>query len=99
MLVDIARLADLDSVQAWESKWDMEFNPSKCHVIRVTTARTPLDTQYLLHGRVLEEVSSARYLGMDISSNLSWNTHVDRVATNANRSLGFIRRNIKTKSP
>ena len=26
-------------------------------------------------------------------------THVDRVATNANRSLGFIRRNIKTKSP
>ena len=24
---------------------------------------------------------------------------VDRVATNANRSLGFIRRNIKTKSP
>ena len=36
---------------------------------------------------------------MDISSNLSWNTHVDRVATNANRSLGFIRRNIKTRSP
>ena len=39
------------------------------------------------------------YLRVDISSNISWNTHVDRVATNANRSLGFITRNIKTKSP
>ena len=54
---------DLDRLQAWESKWDMEFNPSKCQVISVTTARTPLDTQYIWHGQVLEVVSSARYLG------------------------------------
>ena len=33
---------------------------------------------------------------MDISSNLSLNTHL---VANANRSLGFIRRNIRTKSP
>ena len=33
---------DLDRLQAWEAKWDMEFNPSKCQVIRVTTSRTPL---------------------------------------------------------
>ena len=38
-------------------------------------------------------------LGVDISSNLKWNTHVDRLAANANRSLGFIRRIVKTKSP
>ena len=79
--------------------WDMEFNPSKCQVIRVTSSRTPINTQYILHGQVLEAVSSARYLGVDISSDLSWNVHVDRVATTANKTLGFIRRNIKTKSP
>ena len=54
--------------------------------------RNPLQTQYILHGQVLEAVSSARYLGVDISSNFNWNTHVDR-------SLGFIKRTIKTKSP
>ena len=90
---------DLDRLQAWEAKWDMEFNPSKCQVIRVTASRTPLQTQYILHGQVLEVVSSARYLGVDISSNLNWNTHVDRITANASRSLGFIRRNVKTKSP
>ena len=90
---------DLDLLQAWESKWDMEFNPSKCQVIRVSTSRTPFNTEYILHGQVQEVVTSARYLGVDISSNLSWNTHVYRVTANANRSLGFIKRNVKTKSP
>ena len=27
---------DLDGLQTWEARWDMEFNPSKCQVVRVT---------------------------------------------------------------
>ena len=41
----------------------------------------------------------ARYLGVDISSSLIWNSHINRVTANANLSLGFIRQNIKTKMP
>ena len=33
------------------------------------------------------------------SSGLTWKSHVDRVNANVNRTLGFIRRNIKTKMP
>ena len=90
---------DLDWLQAWESKLDMEFNPSKCQVIHVTASGGPLKTEYILHGQELESVTSARYLGVDISNNMSWNAHVTRVATNVKRSLGFIKRNVKTKSP
>ena len=50
----------------WESQWDMEFNPSKCQVVRVTTARKEITTVYRLHGQVLEFVTSAKYLGVDI---------------------------------
>ena len=25
---------DLDKLSLWESQWDMEFNPSKCQVVR-----------------------------------------------------------------
>ena len=57
---------DLDRLQAWEAKWDMEFNPSKCQVIRVATSRTPLQTQYILQEQVLEVVDCARYFGVDI---------------------------------
>ena len=35
--------------------------------------------------------------GVDISSGLSWNSHIDRITGNANRTLGYIRRNIKSK--
>ena len=57
-----------------------------------------MNTTYMLHGQVLEAVTSAKYLGVDIySSTLSWNSHIDHVVGNANRSLGFIRRNIKAK--
>ena len=54
---------DLDRLHTWTARWDMEFNPSKRQVVRVTSSRTPLQTQYILHGQMLEAVSSARYLG------------------------------------
>ena len=92
---------DLDILSTWETKWDMAFNPSKCQVVHVTGSKSkrPIKTDYILHGQVLESVTCARYLGVDISSDLTWNSHVDRITGNANRTLGFIRRNIKTKMP
>ena len=54
----------LDKLSLWESQWDMEFNPSKCQVVRVTTARKAINTVYTLHGQILEVGTSARYLGL-----------------------------------
>ena len=89
---------DLDRLSVWEDRWDMEFNPSKCQVVRVTSSRTLFNIAYTLHGQVLEVVTSAKYLGVDISNGLSWNPHIDRITGNANRTLNFIQRNIKTKN-
>ena len=100
----ISKLADseqlqahLDILQEWEIRWDMQFNPSKCQVIHITRSRSPLPTTYTLHDETLEAVASARYLGVDIANDLSWKTHVSRITNNANKSLGFLRRNLKTK--
>ena len=95
----IALQKDLQHLEPWESLWDMEFNPGKCQVFHVSTSRSPINTQYVLHGQVLETVSSARYLGVDISSDLSWKTHINRITSNANRSLGSLKRNIKANHP
>ena len=89
---------DLDRLSVWESRWDMEFNPSKCQVVEVTTSRKASNSSYILHGHVLEVVSCARYLGVDISNGLSWNSHIDRITSKANSTLGFIKRNIKTQN-
>ena len=89
---------DLDRLSRWEIAWDMELNTSKCQVVQVTGSRNPISASlYLLHGEILETVSSAKYLGVDITSNLSWGSHVDRITNSANKTLGFIKRNVRTK--
>ena len=80
-------------------QWDMEFNPSKCVVIHVTHARTPSTNEYMLHGQILESVGGSKYLGMEIIDNLSFINHIQKICTSASQSLGFIKRNIRTKSP
>ena len=64
----------------------------------MTSSKTLFNKAYTLHGQVLEVVTSAKYLGVYISSGLSWNPHIDRITGNANRTLNFIQHNIKTKN-
>ncbi|MES9994057.1 MAG: reverse transcriptase family protein, partial [Candidatus Thiodiazotropha sp.] len=89
---------DLDTLQKWERTWDMEFNPNKCQVLHISRSRQPIHSQYTLHGEILESVDCARYLGVSISKDLSWNTHINEITSKANRTLGFVKRNIRTKN-
>ena len=77
---------DLQHLESWEKAWDMEFNPSKCQVIHITRSRRPAQNKYYLHGVLLEAVPAAKYLGVDISENLSWNTHISRISKKANQT-------------
>ena len=89
---------DLNTLQKWERTWDMEFNPSKCQVLHIDRTRQLIHSQYTLHGEILESVDSARYLGVSISKDLTWNTHINEIVTKANQTLGFVKRNVKTEN-
>ena len=88
---------DLKNLEKWEEEWQMEFHPAKCNVLRLTRKKTKTVFPYTLHGHALEEVASAKYLGITISSDMTWNKHTDKIAAKANSKLGFLKRNIKTK--
>ena len=77
----------------------MEFNSSNGQVVQVIGSRKPINADYILHGVILETVTWARYLEVDISRNLSRCSHIDRITCTANKTLGFVKGTIKIKMP
>ena len=53
-----------------------------------------IDASYSLEGTVLDNVENIKYLGITITNDLKWNTHVSNISTKANRTIGFLRRNL-----
>ena len=51
----------------------------------------------MFHGQVLQVMDNAKYLGLEISHDLRWKTHIQNVTVKAYRTLSFIRRDIRTK--
>ena len=49
---------------------------------------------YLLHNQVLENVSSAKYLGVQITDDLDWGQHINEITSKATKTLGFLCRNM-----
>ena len=90
---------DLRKLELWEHKWQMQFNADKCEVLRITNKRNPTICNYRVHDQHLQTVKQAKYLGATISSDLSWNHHVDNTVKKATNTLNFLRRNIRDCPP
>ena len=89
--------ADLDSLGQWEMDWQMEFNAAKCETLHISKQQHPHKHIYTIHGEPLKDVQSAKYLGIHISNNLSWNHHTSLTAKKANSTVGFLLRNIGSR--
>ena len=51
--------------------------------------------EYKLGGEALLPTNSTACRGIELSSDLKWNTHVRKTAPKANQTLGVLRRNLK----
>lgn len=50
-----------------------------------------MNNTYMVDGNSISTVSQAKYLGLIITSNLSWNAHIDSIVYKASKRLGFLR--------
>ena len=50
---------------------------------------------YNLCGHVMSSVQIAKYLGITLTDELSWPSHVHSIHSRANSTLGFLRRNLR----
>ena len=83
---------DLRELEKWASRWGMRFNAKKCYVMSIRNTSSHF---YELDNTILQQVTSNPYLGITLSEDLQWSTHIQNITKKANSTLGFLRRNLK----
>ena len=89
---------DLNNLERWESDWQMSVHPEKCEVTHITTKKTPVLHSYSLHGHTLSSVPQIKYIGVHISQDLKWNSHINSTSSKGNQTLAFLKRNLRINS-
>ena len=90
----------INRLGGWARKWGMRFQPVKCNMMQLTNKRSSkIQANYTLEDTLPENVESIKYLGVTITNDFKWNTHISNVCTKANRTLGFLRRNLYSCPP
>ena len=90
---------DLNQLQTWSDKWQMEFNVSKCVHLPITNKTKPSTHKYSLSGQPLSTVSSHSYLGVKLDSKLTWTNHVTDITSKSSNCLGMIKRTLGPCKP
>ena len=86
---------EIDRLGSWARKWGMRFQPVKCNMMQLTK-KLPhkIQASYTLEVTVLENIERIKYLGVTLTNDVNWNTHIINICTKANRTLRFLRRNL-----
>ena len=70
----------------------MEFNPGECQAVHITCSKSLVKFRYFIHNQGLESVNAAKYLGVTISKDLSWNTRINNITSTVNNNTRFCQR-------
>lgn len=89
----IALQEDLNVLGQWSVINEVYFHPKKCENLRITRKRLRFERKnYISSSEEIMTVSHQRDLGIDVTSDLSRNMHIDSISAKANKMLGFLRR-------
>ena len=84
---------DIDKISSWVDSNHLSLNPAKCKTMLLSRKRNlSYPPQFLLNKVPLEQVETFKYLGVLISSDLSWSKHVDSICAKGKKLIGLLYR-------
>ena len=86
--------SDLSLIFAWSQSWQMQFNVNKCVTLRCDRSSQPSSFTYFLDSVPLSCVTKHTYLGVLLTSSMSFSPHINNIVAKASKMLNFIRRNL-----
>ena len=73
----------------------MKFNAKKCYILSIKQKSSKL---YSLNGHIIEQVKNNPYLGIQISEDMKWSTHINNTAKKSQFNLGLPKKKLEIQS-
>mgnify|MGYP000176344217 CR=1 FL=1 len=84
--------ANLKVVEEWGEKWKVDFNPDKTEEMIISTKKKkPAHDQLSFMNKPILRVNEHKHLGVTLSDNLCWDSHIKHICKKASSRLGRIR--------
>ena len=84
---------DIDHIRVWVSNNHLALNSDKCKVMMISRKRNPVPPpQFILQDTLLKQVEDYRYLGVLLTSDLSWSSHINSTCSKARKLIGLLYR-------
>ena len=89
---------DLERIYRWGRIWRVKFNPTKTIYQIISNRQSVIYPNLLFDGIIINRCVEHVHLGLTITSNLSWQRHIDKSILKANNVISVMNR-IKMKIP
>ena len=90
---------DVNLVVDWVVTRDLRLNKGKTKCMLITRKRKPPPLDLKIDDVSIEQVNNFKYLGVVISSDLSWSTHIASTCARAKKTIGLIYRTFRQAGP
>lgn len=90
--------SDLETINEWILDNKLQINAEKTKYLVFKNRTITSHNDIVLNGTTIEEVSTFKYLGLHIDSDLGWKTHIDKVKSSIS-SMAFAIRRVRNITP
>ena len=83
--------ADLGRIHSWGRKWNINFEPTKCHALCVSLKKdVGFHPPVFMDTLSIAEVDVLKVLGIYFDCKLTWSYMIDQLATRSRQRLGAV---------
>ena len=83
---------DLDTIEAWASKWQVIFNPLRPESMLVSLRRNNENGRHFtFQNHVINNVDIHKHLGLTWNSDASWKSHMSTIIARASKRIDMLR--------
>ena len=88
--------SNLKELERWTETCGMHFNTNFFYIL---STRNKSSHYYSLNNHILQQVDCSPYLGVTLTHDLTWTTHINNITRKASSTLGFLRKNLRFCPP